>query len=233
MTQMVRVHNFFVSSDGYGAGEGQSLERPFGHANPAELGRVGVRRRELAEPHRRRRHPRPGGLPGPRLPPQHRRRDHGAQQVQPVPRAVGGPPRVGGLVGRGHPVPHAGVRDDPPRPAVAHADRHHVPLRQRHAGRGARAGAGGRRRQGRAPGRRAPPRSASSSTPTSSTPCTSPSRRSSSAAGSRFWTSPDELDDRYEHDVVPRPDGVVHHLFWRRLRRESRGYAPNLRRWSA
>ena len=26
-----------VSTDGYGAGEGQSLERPFGHANPAEL----------------------------------------------------------------------------------------------------------------------------------------------------------------------------------------------------
>ncbi len=28
----VRVHNFSVSLDGYGAGEGQSLEAPFGHA---------------------------------------------------------------------------------------------------------------------------------------------------------------------------------------------------------
>jgi dihydrofolate reductase len=28
----VRVHNFFVSLDGFGTGEGQSLERPFGHA---------------------------------------------------------------------------------------------------------------------------------------------------------------------------------------------------------
>ncbi|ABW15980.1 deaminase [Parafrankia soli] len=28
----VRVHNFSVSLDGYGTGEGQSLERPFGHA---------------------------------------------------------------------------------------------------------------------------------------------------------------------------------------------------------
>ena len=37
MTQLVRVQNFGVSSDGFGAGEGQSLERPFGHANPAEL----------------------------------------------------------------------------------------------------------------------------------------------------------------------------------------------------
>ncbi len=37
MTQMVRVQNFTVSSDGYAAGEGQSLERPFGHADPAAL----------------------------------------------------------------------------------------------------------------------------------------------------------------------------------------------------
>lgn len=37
MQQLLRVHNFCVSHDGYGAGEGQSLERPFGHANPADL----------------------------------------------------------------------------------------------------------------------------------------------------------------------------------------------------
>jgi len=37
MTQLVRVQNFMLSSDGFGAGEGQTLERPFGHANPAEL----------------------------------------------------------------------------------------------------------------------------------------------------------------------------------------------------
>ncbi|MFD3591664.1 dihydrofolate reductase family protein [Nocardia sp. NPDC058640] len=37
MAQMVRVQNFTISSDGYGAGEGQSFERPFGHANPADL----------------------------------------------------------------------------------------------------------------------------------------------------------------------------------------------------
>jgi dihydrofolate reductase len=29
----VRVHNFAVSLDGFGAGEGQSLDAPFGHAN--------------------------------------------------------------------------------------------------------------------------------------------------------------------------------------------------------
>ncbi len=32
MTQLVRVQNFCVSTDGFGAGEGQSLEAPFGHA---------------------------------------------------------------------------------------------------------------------------------------------------------------------------------------------------------
>ncbi|MFF0202456.1 dihydrofolate reductase family protein [Streptomyces sp. NPDC005017] len=37
MSQLLRVQNFCVSSDGFGAGEGQSLERPFGHADPGEL----------------------------------------------------------------------------------------------------------------------------------------------------------------------------------------------------
>jgi len=35
--QLLRVQNFMVSADGFGTGEGQSLEHPFGHANPAEL----------------------------------------------------------------------------------------------------------------------------------------------------------------------------------------------------
>jgi dihydrofolate reductase len=37
MKPLVRVQNFGLSRDGFGAGEGQTLERPFGHANPAEL----------------------------------------------------------------------------------------------------------------------------------------------------------------------------------------------------
>jgi len=37
VAQLLKVQNLFLSSDGFGAGEGQSLERPFGHANPAEL----------------------------------------------------------------------------------------------------------------------------------------------------------------------------------------------------
>jgi dihydrofolate reductase len=37
MSQLLRVQNFCVSSDGYGSGEGQTLERPFGHADPGDL----------------------------------------------------------------------------------------------------------------------------------------------------------------------------------------------------
>ena len=38
MSQLLRVQNFLLSADGFGSGEGQSLERPFGHANPVDFG---------------------------------------------------------------------------------------------------------------------------------------------------------------------------------------------------
>lgn len=34
--------------------------------------------------------------------------------------------------------------------------------------------------------------------------------------GLKLWESPHELDDRFEHEVVPSRSGVQHHLFWRR-----------------
>ena len=37
MSQLLKVQNFTVSRDGFGAGEGQSLEHPFGHTDPTEL----------------------------------------------------------------------------------------------------------------------------------------------------------------------------------------------------
>jgi dihydrofolate reductase len=37
MSQLLRVQNFMLSSDGYGSGEGQTLEQPFGHADPRVL----------------------------------------------------------------------------------------------------------------------------------------------------------------------------------------------------
>ncbi|MGN6301755.1 MAG: dihydrofolate reductase family protein [Angustibacter sp.] len=37
MPQLLKVQNFTVSSDGVGAGEHQTLERPFGHVDPGQL----------------------------------------------------------------------------------------------------------------------------------------------------------------------------------------------------
>ena len=37
MRRRVRVQNFGISQDGFGSGEGQSLERPFGHLDPVKL----------------------------------------------------------------------------------------------------------------------------------------------------------------------------------------------------
>ncbi|MEU3406374.1 dihydrofolate reductase family protein [Streptomyces sp. NPDC006670] len=34
--------------------------------------------------------------------------------------------------------------------------------------------------------------------------------------GLRLWDSPEDLLDRFHMDVVPSPSGVTHHLFWRR-----------------
>ncbi|RMB76703.1 deaminase [Rhodococcus sp. SBT000017] len=35
-------------------------------------------------------------------------------------------------------------------------------------------------------------------------------------SGLELWDSPDELNDRFAHEVVPSSSGVTHHLFWRR-----------------
>lgn len=35
-------------------------------------------------------------------------------------------------------------------------------------------------------------------------------------AGERLWHDPSDLDDRFEHETMPSPSGVTHHLFWRR-----------------
>jgi dihydrofolate reductase len=37
VSQLLRVQNFGVSRDGFGTGEGQSFEHPFGHANPKDF----------------------------------------------------------------------------------------------------------------------------------------------------------------------------------------------------
>lgn len=184
----VRVHNFSVSLDGFGTGEGQSLEAPFGHAGHrlrvgpahADLPGDGLPRRPVAHGGRGR---------GVRQPVEHRRGrgDHGPQQVRPVAGAVGR--AVARMVGGRSALPHPGGRAHPsPAPGPGTGRREQLPFPRRPARRGAglcpRSG-GGRRREDRGA---APRRSGSSSRPTSSTRCTSRWSRSSWAGASGCGT---------------------------------------------
>ena len=119
MPQLLRVQCFNVSLDGFGAGAGQSLDHPFGHADPAALfswaGATAswVNRTD------------PGGSRGiddyfTRDFPTTSAPRSWAQQVRSLTRPVAGP-RLEGLVGRHAAVPHAGVRAHPPPAPVVHA----------------------------------------------------------------------------------------------------------------
>ena len=181
-----------------------------------ELVVVGRRHRELAEPHRPRRHPRARRLLHPRLRQQHRRRDHGPQQVRPAARPVGGP-RLEGLVGRRRRRSTRRCSCSPttsgPSFTLADTTFHFLDADAR---RGAAAGEGGRRRQGRAPRRRRRDRPR--------VPRRRPRRhdarrrraRSSSAAANASGTRPTSCSTASTSSAVPSPSGVTHLLFWRR-----------------
>ena len=102
VAQLLRVQNFNVSRDGFGAGEDQSLERPFGHADPGDL--FAWAGATASWPNRTD----PGGSRGlddyftRDFATQHRRRDHGPQQVRPPARARGATTngRAGGATSR-------------------------------------------------------------------------------------------------------------------------------------
>lgn len=215
MTQLVRVHNFFVSSDGYGAGEGQSLERPFGQADPVVLG--GWAFEAASWPNRTD----GGGTRG-----------FSDYLVRDFHRNIGAE-----IMGRNKFSPLRGPwtdlewqgwwGDEPPfhtpvfvmthyeRPSFTLSDTtfHFVGGEPRDVLDQALAAADGKDvRIGGGP---------------------ETVRQFLDAdlidtlhvavsqvelgGGSRLWTSPDELLDRYHRDVVPSPSGdVVHHLFWRR-----------------
>ena len=89
--------------------------------------RVGRCHGELGEPDRSGRQSGTRRLLHSRFLEQHRRGDHGSQQVRSTAWAVG-EPRLEGLVGRGAAVPHAGVRPHSPCASVVRAFRHDVPL---------------------------------------------------------------------------------------------------------
>ena len=194
---------------------GPEPRAPLRPRRPDRPRRLGLRHRQLAQPHRARRLPGPRRLHGPRVPPEHRRRDHGPQQVRSPARPVGGP-RVAGVVGRRPAVPHAGVRPHAPPAAVVQRS----PTRP--------STSSTPRPPTRSPRRRPPPTARTCAAAAASTTV----REFLDAdlvdtlhvavapidlgRGERLWDSPDELLDRYHCDRVPSPSGVTHLLYWRR-----------------
>ncbi|GAB3228316.1 dihydrofolate reductase family protein [Kineococcus gypseus] len=214
MQQLVRVQNFGVSADGYGAGEGQSLERPFGHVDPGDL--LGWALATASFPGRSE----PGGSRG--------LDDH---LVRGSSHGIGAE-----IMGRNKFSPHRGPWQDHewrgwwgeeppfhtpvfvlthhPRPSFTLADTtfHFVSGDPADVLAQARAAAGGQdvRLGG---GARTVRAFLDADLVDTLHVSVAPVRIGS---GSRLWSSPDELDDRFHHDVVPSSSGVVHHLFWRR-----------------
>ncbi|RCK68724.1 deaminase [Desertihabitans brevis] len=214
MGQLLRVQNFAVSRDGYGAGEGQSLERPFGHADPDALHGWAV---ETAS------------WPG--------RTDGGGSRglddylVRDFSHGIGaeimGRNKFGPVRG---PWPDHEWRgwwgDEPPfhtpvfvlthheRPSFTLADTtfHFVGGEPAEVLEQARAAAGGLdvRLGGGASSIRA---FLDAGLVDTLHVAVAPVEI---GGGSRLWESPEELLDRYHCDVVPSSSGVVHHLFWRR-----------------
>lgn len=213
MTQMVRVHNFGVSQDGYAAGEGQSLERPFGHADPTDLMRWALGT---------------ASWPG--------RSDGGGSRglddylVREFHRDIGAE-----IMGRNKFGPQRGPwtdhewqgwwGEDPPfhtpvfvmthheRPSFTLSDTtfHFVGGDPASVLERALEAAGGKdvRLGGGAETVR---QFLDAGLVDTLHVAVSPVEL---GGGSRLWHAPEDLLDRYRRDVVPGSDGVVHHLFWR------------------
>lgn len=214
MSQLLRVQNFNVSSDGYGAGEGQSLERPFGHAEPADF--FAWAGATASWPRRTD----PGGSRG--------LDDYLTRDFA---RNIGAE-----IMGRGKFGPQRGPwqdhdwegwwGDEPPfhtpvfvmthhlRPSFTLSDTtfHFTDAAPADVLAQAREAAGGKdvRLGGGATVIR---QFLDADLVDTLHAAVSPVELGS---GSRLWGSPEELLDRFHRDVVPSPGGVTHHLFWRR-----------------
>ncbi len=214
MTQMVRVHNFVVSSDGFGAGEGQSLERPFGHADPSTM--FAWAGATASWPNRTE----PGGTRG-----------LDDYLVRDFHRNIGAE-----IMGSNKFSPHRGPwadtswqgwwGEEPPfhtpvlvmthheRPSFTLSDTtfHFVGgepdtvlqrAREVADGKDVRLGGGANTIR----------QFLDADLVDTLHVAVAPVEL---GAGSRLWVSPQDLLDRYHCDVVPSSSGVVHHLFWRR-----------------
>ncbi len=214
MPQLLRVQNFLLSRDGFGAGEGQSLQQPFGHANPADLASwAGA---TASWPNRTE----PGGTRG--------LDDYFTRDFS---NNVGAE-----IMGRNKFGPYRGpwenlewqgwwgdtppfhtpvfVLTHHPRPSFTLADTtfHFIDAAPAEALRLAKDAADGKDvrlgggvntvRQFLVAGLVDTMHVAVASIELHK--------------GERLWTSPNELLDQFHLDVVPSPSGVTHHLFWRR-----------------
>ncbi|MGY2001723.1 dihydrofolate reductase family protein [Blastococcus sp. SYSU DS1024] len=214
MAQLLRVQNFTVSSDGFGAGEGQSLERPFGHADPMELMAWAVATASF---------PNRAGPGGSRGLDDYFTRDfaHGIG-AEIMGRNKFGPQRGPwqdhewqGWWGPEPPF-HTPVfvMTHHPRPSFTLSDTtfSFVGGEPAEVLEQARAAAGGEDvRLGGGAGvvRQFLDADLVDTLHVAVAPV-------ELGAGSRLWESPDELLDRFHLDVVPSPSGVTHHLFWRK-----------------
>ncbi|MEV8453683.1 dihydrofolate reductase family protein [Streptomyces sp. NPDC052095] len=214
MGQLLKVQNFCVSSDGFGAGEGQSLETPFGHADPGAL--VSWAGATASWPNRTD----PGGSRG--LDDYLTRDFHHNIGAEIMGRRKFGP-QVGpwqnhdwlGWWGDTPPF-HTPVfvMTHHPRPSFTLSDTtfHFVDdtpaavlERAKEAARGKDVRLGGGATIIRA--------FLEADLVDTLHVAVSPVEL---GAGSRLWESPDELRDRFHVDIVPSPSGVTHHLFWRK-----------------
>jgi len=214
MQQRLKVQNFTVSADGYGAGQGQSMQRPFGHADPSVLAGWAFATASF-----------PGRTDGAgsRGLDDHLMRDfsHG----------IGAE-----IMGRNKFGPQRGPWNDhewrgwwgqqPPfrtpvfvlthhlRPSFALGETtfHFVDASPAEVLQQAKTAAAGRdvRLGGGAQSIRAfLEADLVDELHVAVTPV-------ELGSGSRLWAAPEELDERFHREVVPSPSGVVHHLLWRR-----------------
>lgn len=214
MTQLLRVHNFMLSADGFGAGEGQSLERPFGHADPTTLGSWAFT--TASWPNRTD----PGGSRG--LDDYFTRDYHRNIGAEIMGRNKFGPQRGPwenhewtGWWGDSPPF-HTPVfvLTHHPRPSFTIDDTtfHFIDATPHEALERARSAADGRDVRlggGVTTVREFLDADLVDTLHVAVAPI-------ELERGERLWQSPDELNDRFHHEAVPSPSGVTHHIFWRR-----------------
>lgn len=216
MSQLLRVQNFSVSQDGFGAGEGQSFERPFGHADPGVL--FSWAGATASWPNRTD----PGGSRG--------LDDYFTRDFM---HNIGAE-----IMGRNKFGPQRGPwednewrgwwGDDPPFHTPVFVLTHHtrrsfmlsdttfhfVDADPATALKQAREAAGGKDVRLGGGAKTIREFLDADLVDTMHVAVSSIDL----GAGSRLWESPDELNDRFHHEVVPSPStsGVTHHLFWRK-----------------